>query len=156
MPVLAFRCGALSDRVADCPSAACRSAVASPAGGSSVSVTVNGIRGGRVTGVGDASYPIPAAPPRFSVAARLYRPADVARLIPGHGAALAAGGSVVGIAIASVPARYLRSFLYGVAAFDPMTYSRGRLLVRYHCRGLSRVCETASMTDPIRLLRDVV
>jgi putative ABC transport system permease protein len=96
---------------------------------------------------------------RYEIAVRMAvgaSPADVARLILVQGAAIAAGGSVIGIAIAWTSAPYLRSFLYGVTPSDPTTYCGGCLLVLgiavAACGGPAR---QASMTDPIRLFRDV-
>jgi putative ABC transport system permease protein len=97
---------------------------------------------------------------RYEIAVRMAvgaSPADVARLILVQGAAIAAGGSVIGIAIAWTSAPYLQSFLYGVTPSDPMTYCGGCLLVLgiavVACGGPAR---QASMTDPIRLFRDVM
>lgn len=84
-------------------------------------------------------------------------PAEIARLVFVQGAAMTAGGSVIGIVIAGIAARYLRTILYGVTLFDPVTYCCSYLLVfglaAIACSGPAK---RAALTDPARLFRDSV
>ena len=50
------------------------------------------------------------------------RRADVLALVMRQGAALAAAGAIVGLAVAAAGVRVLRSFLYGIAPDDPLTF----------------------------------
>jgi ABC-type antimicrobial peptide transport system permease subunit len=47
---------------------------------------------------------------------------DIARLVVGRGAAMAAAGAVVGCVLALAGTRVLGSLLYGVSATDPITF----------------------------------
>ena len=50
------------------------------------------------------------------------RRGDVLALVMRQGAALAAVGAIVGLAVAAAAVRVLRSFLYGIAPDDPLTF----------------------------------
>ncbi|MCA1659759.1 MAG: FtsX-like permease family protein, partial [Verrucomicrobiaceae bacterium] len=63
---------------------------------------------------------------RIALGAQL---SDVQKLILRQGMLLAGIGSVVGLAIAFGGAQLLKSFLYGVSASDPITFSAIALLL---------------------------
>ncbi len=97
---------------------------------------------------------------RHEIAVRMAvgaSPADIACLILVSGAAMTAGGSLIGIVIAWMAAPYLRNLLYGVTPSDPVTYCSSCLLVFgiavVACSGPAR---QAALTDPARLFRDGV
>ena len=51
------------------------------------------------------------------------RSSDVLRLVMNHGVKLAAIGIVIGLAAALALTRWIKSWLYGVSATDPVTFS---------------------------------
>jgi predicted permease len=54
---------------------------------------------------------------------------DIVRLVLGHGLALAAAGTAVGLVVSFVVARLLSSMLYGVKPTDPLAFGSGSALV---------------------------
>ena len=82
------------------------------------------------------------------------RPSDVLRFIVGQGIALSAGGAILGILGALGVTRYLRSLLYGIRPFDPLTFLSVALLLALVT--LAACCipaRRASRVDPMVALR---
>ena len=81
-------------------------------------------------------------------------PRVVAAATTRHGLALAICGSLVGLALLNVVARSIRSFLYGVAPWDPVTVSASTLLLLAIAAIASWMpARRASRVDPAEALR---
>jgi putative ABC transport system permease protein len=81
-------------------------------------------------------------------------PANVARMVVGHGARLAAIGVVAGLAGAAGLARLLGTLLYGVSAADPMTFAAAAAVLALVALGASWVpARRAARVDPMVSLR---
>jgi putative ABC transport system permease protein len=73
---------------------------------------------------GVVSYSVASRTREFGVRASLgASPGSIAKLVLREGIALAAAGLAIGLCAALVLARFLRSELYGVGAYDPMTFA---------------------------------
>jgi ABC-type antimicrobial peptide transport system permease subunit len=80
---------------------------------------------------------------------------DLLALILKRGLALAGIGVAVGLAASALLTRYVASLLYGVHAFDPITYIGVCALLIVIALVASTVpALQASRVDPIRTLRD--
>src|SRR5579862_267443 len=82
------------------------------------------------------------------------QPGDVFRAVVGQGMRLALVGVAVGLGASLALTRVLRSFLFGVSAFDPVTFAGVALLLG--AVGLAAVffpARRATMVDPIVALR---
>lgn len=89
---------------------------------------------------------------RFALGAR---PGDVRRLILGSGLALAGAGLVVGLAASAGLVRIMRTLLYDVEPFDPLSLAAVALLIV--CTAMVacwRPTQRAMRVDPISLLRE--
>jgi putative ABC transport system permease protein len=75
-------------------------------------------------------------------------------LIMGSGAKLALAGCVIGLAIAAVSSHLLRSFLFGVGAFDPLVLTLAAVLVMLLALTASLLpARRAAGIDPMQALR---
>lgn len=75
---------------------------------------------------GVVSYSVASRTKEFGVRASLgASPASLGKMILLEGLSLAAIGLAVGLAVALVLARFLKSQLYGVTAYDPLTFLAG-------------------------------
>jgi len=82
------------------------------------------------------------------------RPSDVLRFIVGQGIALSAAGAILGISGALGVTRYLRSLLYGVRPFDPLTFLSVALLLGFVALAACYIpARRASRVDPMVALR---
>jgi predicted permease len=82
------------------------------------------------------------------------RPSDVLRFIVAQGIALSAAGAVLGILGALGVTRYLRSLLYGVRPFDPLTFLSVALLLGFVALAACYIpARRASRVDPMVALR---
>jgi putative ABC transport system permease protein len=81
-------------------------------------------------------------------------PGDVFRIVVGEGLRLALIGVAVGIGAAFVLTRTLRSFLFGISAFDPLTFiSTAALLTLVALAASYFPARRATRVDPIVALR---
>jgi len=81
-------------------------------------------------------------------------PQRILRMVLADGLLLAAIGVVVGVGAAVAATRVLASFLYGVAARDPLTLAAaGFLLVAVTAVACSRAARRAARVDPMMALR---
>jgi predicted permease len=88
---------------------------------------------------------------RMALGAQL---SDVRKLIVRQGMWLAAIGSLIGLALALTGARLLKSFLYGVSATDPLTFTGiGLLLLTIALLACWIPARRASRVDPMIALR---
>jgi ABC-type antimicrobial peptide transport system permease subunit len=79
---------------------------------------------------------------------------QVARLVIGHGALLAAAGGVLGLAGALAASQALRSLLYGVQPYDPLTLLLvPAFLVAVALAASYLPARRASRVDPLVALR---
>src|SRR6516162_1084848 len=82
------------------------------------------------------------------------RPSDVLCFIVGQGIALSAAGAILGISGALGVTRYLRSLLYGVRPFDPLTFLSVALLLGFVALAACYIpARRASRVDPMVALR---
>jgi predicted permease len=82
------------------------------------------------------------------------RPADVLRLVLGQGARLVSIGAGIGLAFAFVLALALRSLLFGVAPWDPVTYIAVTVFLLVVALAASFVpARRATRVDPVVALR---
>jgi putative ABC transport system permease protein len=82
------------------------------------------------------------------------RPADVLRLVTGHGVRIAAGGIVLGLAAAFWMTRLLESLLFGVSATDPVTFGAIAVLLGGVALVASAIpAHRATRADPMVVLR---
>ena len=82
------------------------------------------------------------------------RPADIVRFVAGQGLAVSAAGLVVGVGTAPVLARSMSSFLYGVTAYDRLTYLAVPLvLLAVAAIACVLPARRASRMDPVQVLR---
>ncbi len=88
---------------------------------------------------------------RMALAAQL---SDVQKLIVRQGMSLAAIGAFIGLALALTGARLLKSFLYGVSATDPLTFtSIAVMLLGIAFLACWIPARRASRVDPVNALR---
>jgi predicted permease len=88
---------------------------------------------------------------RVSVGAR---PADIVRLMISQGAAMVGVGAAIGLGLAFLATRPLGSMLYGIDAFDPLTFGGvGLLLVLVGLAATLVPAIRASRLDPVNALR---
>jgi len=81
--------------------------------------------------------------------------ADVLRLILSRGLTLAGIGLALGIAVSAVLTRYVASLLFGIRAFDPITYiGVSALLIAIALVASAAPALQASRVDPIKTLRE--
>ena len=81
-------------------------------------------------------------------------PRAVATATTRHGLALAISGSIVGLALLNVVARSIRSFLYGVAPWDPITVTASTLVLLAIAALASWLpARRAARVDPAEALR---
>jgi putative ABC transport system permease protein len=81
-------------------------------------------------------------------------PADILRLVAGHGIRLTAGGVVLGVLASVVLTRLLSTMLFGVRALDPGVFAGAALVLA--CAGLLACylpARRATRVDPIVVLR---
>jgi ABC-type antimicrobial peptide transport system permease subunit len=82
------------------------------------------------------------------------QPGAVAAMLTRHGLWLTAGGVVTGLAVFMGVARFLRSFLYGVAPNDPLTLGAAALTLIVVAALASWIpARRASRVDPASTLR---
>jgi hypothetical protein len=82
------------------------------------------------------------------------QPSAVAAMMTRHGLALAAAGVVGGLGLFAIGARFLRSFLYGVAPSDPLTLGLASLVLVIIAALASWLpAHRASRVDPASTLR---
>src|SRR6185295_13241470 len=58
---------------------------------------------------------------------------DLLRLVVVDGLRMALAGGVIGIVTAAIAGHYLGALLFGVSAFDPLTYSLGFIALTVAC-----------------------
>jgi ABC-type antimicrobial peptide transport system permease subunit len=81
-------------------------------------------------------------------------PASVAAMMTGQGLALTMAGIIGGLALFAVVARFLRTFLYGVAPGDPVTLAiASGLLIAIAALASWIPARRASRVDPAEVLR---
>ncbi len=81
--------------------------------------------------------------------------ADILKLILSRGLTLAGIGLALGIAVSGLLTRYVASLLFGVHAFDPVTYiGVSALLIAIALLASATPALQASRVDPIKTLRD--
>jgi hypothetical protein len=82
------------------------------------------------------------------------RQQDVLRLVVGDGARMAGGGVLIGLVLAASLARVLRGMLYGVSAFDPLSYGVLTLVLVLIALAASWLpARRAAKVDPQQALR---
>ena len=82
------------------------------------------------------------------------QPSAVAAMMTGQGLALTAAGIVAGLGIFAIVARFLRSFLFGVAPSDPLTLGAASLILVAIAALASWIpARRASRVDPANTLR---
>jgi len=82
------------------------------------------------------------------------QPSAVAAMVTRQGLALSAAGIVVGLALVALVARFLRSFLYGVAPTDPATLAGAAgLLLAFALLASWVPARRAARVDPMEALR---
>lgn len=82
------------------------------------------------------------------------QPTSVAAMMTGQGLALTAAGIVAGLGIFAIVARFLRSFLFGVAPSDPLTLVAASLILVAIAALASWIpARRASRVDPANTLR---
>jgi ABC-type antimicrobial peptide transport system permease subunit len=82
------------------------------------------------------------------------RPLEVVRLLMRDGFLLVAMGGTIGLAIALLTARVLRTVLFGIRPIDPITFTFGPLLLLAIGALAAWVpARRASRVDPVRVLK---
>jgi putative ABC transport system permease protein len=82
------------------------------------------------------------------------QPGDVFRIIVGEGLRLALVGVVVGVVAALAFTRLLRGFLYGISAYDPLTFiGVSALLTAVAIAACYFPARRATQVDPLVALR---
>jgi predicted permease len=104
---------------------------------------------------GVVSYSVASRTREFGVRASLgASPGSIAKLVLREGITLAAAGLVVGLCTAVVLARFLRSELYGVGAYDPLTFALSvAVLLTVAVAACYIPARRAMKVDPIVALR---
>ncbi len=81
---------------------------------------------------------------------------DITRMVLRQGAFIAGIGSLIGLALAAAVTRTLSAFLYGVSAFDPVTFTGVTLALCIAATLASYIpARRAAAVDPMIALRDV-